>query len=187
MSASAARRDSFVEQRVNLADRRDIDHVYIGGSTVDSALDLLNSVAFATEPLNEQTELSGLFSGHLDFTTNKRDLDISIALYELTSERKYISLTYYMVRASYARERTRRTLLAPDRPQQLDFTSGRLASTKLAKGSRLLTVFTVLKQPNVQISYGTGKDVSLESVADAGAPLSIEWSTRSHLDFPVRR
>ncbi len=187
MRGTQARTDSFVEQRVDLADRKDIDHLYVGGSTVDSALDLLNSVAFATEPLNEPTEVSGLFSGHLDFVTNKRDFDISVALYELTPERKYISLTYYMVRASYASDRTRRALLEPNRPQQLDFASGRLTSKKLAKGSRLLAVFTVLKQPNVQLNYGTGKDMSDESVADAGAPLSIKWSTNSYLEFPVRR
>ncbi|MEO6208767.1 MAG: CocE/NonD family hydrolase [Gemmatimonadaceae bacterium] len=179
--------DTFVEQHVDLADRTDIDHVFVGGSTVDTDLDQLNSVSFVSEPLAAATEVSGLFSGHLDFITNKRDFDISINLYELTPEKKYIALAYYMVRASSAKDRTHRELLQSGAPQQLDFTSGRLASQLLAKGSRVIAQFTVLKQTNVQLNYGTGKDVSDETIADAGAPLSIRWSTQSYIELPVRR
>ncbi|MDQ2929826.1 MAG: CocE/NonD family hydrolase [Gemmatimonadota bacterium] len=179
--------DTFVEQRIDLADRTDIGHVFVGGSTVDTDLDQLNSVGFVSEPLAAATEVSGLFSGHLDFITNKRDFDISINLYELTPEKKYIALAYYMVRASYVKDRTHRELLQRGAPQQLDFTSGRLASKLLAKGSRVIAQFTVLKQTNVQLNYGTGKDVSDETSADAGAPLSIRWSTQSYIELPVRR
>ncbi|MEO8879579.1 MAG: CocE/NonD family hydrolase [Gemmatimonadaceae bacterium] len=186
LTSAAARTDSFVELEVDLADRRDIDHVYVGGSTVDTDLDQLNSVSFVSEPLDGTTELSGLFSGHLEYITNKRDFDISINLYELTPEKKYIALTYFVVRASYAKDRSNRELLQAGQPQQLEFTSGRMASKLLEKGSRIIVQFTVLKQPNAQVNYGTGKDVSGETIADAGAPLSIRWSTNSYIELPVR-
>jgi hypothetical protein len=45
----------------------------------------------------------------------------------------------------------------------------------------------VLKQRVYQINYGTGKDVSDESMADAGEPLSISWANDSYLDLNVWR
>lgn len=36
-----------------------------------------------------------------------------------------------------------------------------------------------------EINYGTGKDVSDETVADAGKPLEIHWNAGSYMDVPV--
>ena len=44
-----------------------------------------------------------------------------------------------------------------------------------------------MKNPGQQINYGSGKSVSEESIADAGAPLTIRWLSRSYTDLPVRR
>jgi len=43
------------------------------------------------------------------------------------------------------------------------------------------------KQPEVQINYGTGKDVSDETIADAKEPLNIQWFDDSFIDVPVWR
>ena len=48
-------------------------------------------------------------------------------------------------------------------------------------------VIGVVRNPGQQINYGTGKDVSDETIADAGEPLTIRWSNRSYLDLPVWR
>jgi hypothetical protein len=37
----------------------------------------------------------------------------------------------------------------------------------------------------VPVNYGTGKDVSDETAADAGAPLEIRWNAGSYMDVPV--
>ena len=37
----------------------------------------------------------------------------------------------------------------------------------------------------MQINYGTGKDVSDETIADAGAPLEIKWFGDSSLSVPI--
>jgi hypothetical protein len=37
-----------------------------------------------------------------------------------------------------------------------------------------------------QINYGTGKDVSDETIADAGKPLTIQWLGDSFIDIPTR-
>ncbi len=48
-------------------------------------------------------------------------------------------------------------------------------------------MLTLLKQPDVQINYGTGKDVSDETIADAKEPLKVQWFGDSFIDVPVRR
>ena len=50
-----------------------------------------------------------------------------------------------------------------------------------------MIVLSVVKNPRQQINYGTGGDVSDESVADAGEPLSIRWLPGSFVELPVRR
>ena len=111
--------------------------------------------------------------------------NLCVALYELTPAGDYVALSYYMARASYVQDRSRRQLLIPDRPQQLDFKSGRLTSRQLAPGSRVVVVVSIVKQPGAQINYGTGKDVSDETLADAGSPLTIRWLGESFIDVPV--
>jgi uncharacterized protein len=61
----------------------------------------------------------------------------------------------------------------------------RLTSRVLQPGSRIVVLINVLKEPDMQINYGTGKDVSDETIADAGEPLRIEWFGDSFVDLPV--
>jgi putative CocE/NonD family hydrolase len=178
---------AFVPLRVDLADRTDIDRVFPGGGIVDKDLNRWNGVVFASDPLLKPTELSGLFSGRLEFIANKKDLDFSVELYELTAKGQYVALSTYMARASYARDRGQRQLLTPGGRQRLDFRSGRLTSRRFQPGSRLVVVLSVLKSPGAQINYGTGKDVSDETIVDAGEPLTIQWFGDSFIDVPVRR
>jgi len=60
-------------------------------------------------------------------------------------------------------------------------------SGRIAAGHRLLVVVDVNKNPWHQINYGTGGDVSADSIADAGEPLRIEWANSSYVDLPVTR
>ena len=46
-------------------------------------------------------------------------------------------------------------------------------------------LLTVNKNGNAQINYGTGKDVSDESIADAGDPLIARWYSDSVIHVPV--
>jgi len=62
-----------------------------------------------------------------------------------------------------------------------------MMSRRLGAGSRLVVVLSVVRNPRQQINYGTGKDVSEESVADAVEPLVIRWLPGSYLEFPIRR
>ena len=131
--------------------------------------------------------MSGLFSGHLDLIANKRDFDFSLQLYEHTVDGKYLMLAPYWARASFVGDLEHRHLLIPGARTVLDFTSARLMSRRVAAGSRIVLVLSVLRNPGQQINYGTGRDVSDETIADAGAPLVIQWHTGSYIDLPVAR
>jgi putative CocE/NonD family hydrolase len=171
--------------KVDLADRSDLERMSPGGNIVDKEIDPWNGVQFVSDPFPQGIELSGLFSGRLDFVTNKRDFDFNLSLYELTAKGDYVELSYLTARASYLRDRTRRQLLTPGERQALDFQSGRLTSRRFQPGSRLVVLLSVIKQPGSQINYGTGKDVSDESIADAGEPLTIRWLPESFVEIPV--
>ncbi|HKI01657.1 MAG TPA: CocE/NonD family hydrolase [Thermoanaerobaculia bacterium] len=179
--------DDFVPQKVDLADRTDIDREFPGGGIVDKDLNRWGGVVFVSDPFLKPTELSGLFSGRLDFATNKKDLDFAVELYDLTARGEYVELSFYMARASHVRDRGHRQLLTPGGRQHLDFKSGRLTSRRFQPGSRLVAVLRVIKAPGAQINYGTGKDVSDETITDGKEPLSIQWFGGSFIDVPVRR
>jgi uncharacterized protein len=178
--------DAFVDLKVDLADRSDADRDAPGGGVVDDAVDTRSGLEWVGDPLPEATEVSGLFSGHLDFVCNKKDFDFEIDLYEQTPPRgKYVQLAPYWARASYVADASRRQLLTPGRRQQLDFRAVRLMSRRLQPGSRLVVVLRVVKERGRQINYGTGKDVSDETIADARVPLEIRWFDDSFIDFPA--
>jgi putative CocE/NonD family hydrolase len=178
---------THVQQNVDFADRSDSARIAPGGGVVARAIDTWNGIQFVSPVLAGPFELSGLFSGHLDFITNKQDLDFQISLYELTSGGDYFLLSMYWTRASAVRDLSHRTLLQPGIRQQLDYKSGRLTSRMIQNGSRLVVLITILKQPDLQINYGTGRDVSDETIADAKEPLTINWYGESYIDLPIRR
>jgi hypothetical protein len=60
-------------------------------------------------------------------------------------------------------------------------------SRKLQAGSRLVVLLGVNKRPDQQINYGTGQDVSDETMGDDRTPLKIRWYSSSYLEIPVRK
>jgi uncharacterized protein len=178
----------FVYQSMDFKDRSDVDRVSpASGDIIDTVIDTYGSVVFESAPLDRSRDLSGLFSGRLDFVTNKKDFDLQVQLYEHTGDGKYFELSWYTARASYIANRSRRHLLRPGVRQHLNFTSVRLTGRRLKPGSRLVVQFSLLKAPDAQINYGSGKDVSAETIADAGPPLKVKWYGDSYIDFPMRR
>lgn len=171
---------------VDLADRSDADREYpreiFGPAPVtDDALVLTSG------PFPDGIEVSGVFTAHLDFSINKRDVDLSLELYEMLPDGNYLRLGSLMARASQWQDRRQRQLLEPGKRYQWAFESGRPVSRRLAPGSRLLAVLGVVKFAGAQVNLGSGKPVAEETIADAGEPLEIQWYPGSRLELPVRR
>ncbi len=176
-----------ITHTVNLADRSDVDRRPVGG-LMSTVIDTSNAITLVSEPLDEPVEVNGLLSGHLELVGNKRDFDFSITPYELTADGQYFELAPFTSRASYVGSLQERRLLTPGKIEQLDFVSTvRMISRRFGAGSRLVIVLSIVKHRGQQINYGTGGDVSDESITDAGEPLSIRWLENSYIELPVRR
>ena len=178
---------TFVRQTVNLADRSDANWTP-PSDIVGESISTRDGETFVSEPLTKPIELNGQFTGRLDFTVNKMDLDLYIGLYELLPSGDYLQLFEpYAFRASYARDRVHRHLLKAGVRQVLPFRSERLTSRRLQAGSRIVMVLGVNKRPDQEINYGTGNDVSEESIDDGKVPVKIRWYSGSYIEIPVRR
>jgi predicted acyl esterase len=155
---------------------------------ISKSLEAPNGAIFVTEPLDGSTEVDGFFSGRLDFKVNKMDMDLSVMLYEQRADGDYVRLfaPAYEFRASYARDRTHRHLLKAGERQELTFKSERLTSRLLQQGSRLVLVIGISKRPDREINYGSGNDVSEESMADGRIPLKLRWYNDSYIEIPIR-
>ena len=179
--------ESFVDMTVKLADRREVG-VVPSADLVSKGLASRDSVIFTSDALTRSTEFSGLLSGRLDFTVNKMDMDLNVALYELLTSGHYVRLYAPSdeFRASYARDRVHRHLLKAGERQTLDFKGQRLTSRQVQAGSRLVLVIGINKRPDREINYGAGNDVSEESIAEGRVPLKIKWFSDSYIDVPAR-
>jgi predicted acyl esterase len=168
--------------KVDFKDRSDVDY-----QIPANGLDARNALVFTTAPLAKATDLAGLFHGHFEIVANKRDLDLWIQFYEAKADGSYFPLHSYLGRASYMADRSARRLLTRGKAQVLEFDSQTVTARRIAAGSRIVAVVGVPRQPEIQINYGTGKDVSDETIADAGDPLRIEWRPASWLEVRTSR
>jgi putative CocE/NonD family hydrolase len=179
---------AFVSQTVSFLDRTDAAWTP-PAEILSKSLATHDATTFVSEPFTKPTEFNGVFSGRFDVKVNKMDMDLNITLYELTVGGEYVRLFSPSTefRASYARDRTHRRLLRAGERQMLTFESERMTSRQFQTGSRLVIVLGVNKQPDREINYGTGNDVSEETITDGKIPLKIRWYGDSYLDIPVHR
>ena len=181
-------RPSFVHQTVNLKSRKDAAWVP-SLDLISKSLAPHNYVLYESDPLPKPIELNGLLTAWLDFTVNKMDVDLNIILYEHQANGDYLRLFSPTdeIRASYARDRVHRHLLKAGERQTVNFRSERMTSRLLQPGSRLVMILGISKRPDREMNYGTGNDVSEESIADGAPPLKVRWFSDSYIDVPVLR
>lgn len=179
---------AFAAQAMSFTDRKDAAWTP-PTEIISKSLATQHGAMYVSEPLAKPIEFDGLFSGRLDFTVNKMDLDLNITLYELLPSGDYVRLfsPTYEFRASYAADRVHRHLLKAGERQVLNFKSERITSRQIQAGSRLVMVLALNKRPDREINYGTGNDVSEDSIADGAIPLKLRWYGDSYIDIPIRK
>jgi len=173
-------------QTIDFADRTTQGHAYYPDPVLRDGIEVDSGFAFVSAPFEQPTSVVGTFSGELKVRIDRRDFDFSVSLYELRPDDRVMQLSYYVGRASHARDPTRRELLAPGRWTTVPFERTRMTGRRMPAGSRLLVVVDVLRDARHQVNMGTGKDVSDESSADAEEPLVIEWHPDSTIQVPLR-
>ncbi|BAV06410.1 hydrolase, CocE/NonD family [Filimonas lacunae] len=177
---------STVNDTIDLANRQSLYGDYYPSPIMKQQPDRSNGLFFLTKPFDEPVQINGRFSGELRAIINKKDMDITVVFYEVTPEGKYFQLSYFLGRASYAKDMTSRQLLHPGQEERIPFERTRLVSRQLRKGSRLLVVVNGDKNPFAEINYGTGGDVADETSNDGKTPLFIQWTNSSYIDVPVK-
>jgi putative CocE/NonD family hydrolase len=178
------KKKSFISQKVDFKDRENWNGYYTPSYVFDT-LDINNGLVFTTRPFENDFSINGSFTGNLIATINKKDMDISMALYELMPDGKYFYLTRYIGRASYAKDNSKRQLLKQNEKEFIPFSNTRIVSKKIRKGSKLVILLNINKHPFEIINYGSGKDVNDETIKDAGEPLQIKWHNDSYIKIPV--
>lgn len=175
-----------VNVTANLARRKD------GGeppspSLMTGSVPVENGFAFVSGPLPGGLDIAGRFSGRLLVRANKRDLDLTVSLYELLPDGNYFHLfaPAEEFRVSYLRDPGRRQLLTPGAAQWLTFTSRRVTAVRVESGARLVLVLRVSKRPDREINYGSGRPVSGESSAAGRVPVKLSLLRGSYLDLAV--
>ena len=176
-----------IAQQVDLRDRNVLrnNHAY-PDPIIEKKLNAITELQFVSPPLEMPRVVSGSFSGTLTVTVNKKDFDAGVSVFEEMPSGELVHLGYWIGRASYATDRSVRRLLIPGQAVKIPFETS-VVSRRLAKGSRLLVFVDVNKNPIAQVNYGTGRDVSDESIADAGAPLEVRWHADSYVTVPFDR
>jgi len=174
-----------LDETVDFADRITSYGDYYPYPIIKDSLDRSNGLFFISKPFNKPVAVNGMFSGILKAVINKKDMDICLALYEVMPNGKYFELSYFIGRASYAKDMSKRVLLHTGRHESIPFSRTRLVSRQMSKGSRLLVVLNVLKNSFSEINYGTGKPVADETIKDAKTPLKIKWFNDSFIKVPV--
>jgi hypothetical protein len=96
-----------------------------------------------------------------------------------------LALNENLQRASFANDRAQRQLLIPGKIETVSMVNTYITCRQLEKGSRIVVLLGANKSPEWQVNYGTGKDVSEESMDDGAIPLLIKWYNTSYIQFPV--
>lgn len=185
LSNTKPAKPAFLSQTVDFTDRKTTNNDYYPNLVVGKKPDLSNGFAFISEPFDQSVEISGMFSGEINAVINKRDMDVGVTLYEVMPNGELFHLSYFVGRASYAKDMSIRKLLTPGKVESIPFDRTRMVSRRLGKGSRLLVTLNINKHPFAQINYGTGKDVSDEDINDAKTPLEIKWRNDSYVRIPI--
>lgn len=186
LSTNKPRRHAAGVQVIDFADRTQQTNAYYPGEILSDGPDLAGGIGYVTEVFAQPVTFAGSFSGRFDVRINKRDVDLGVVLYELTADGKCIHLSYFLGRASYAKDMSQRRLLQPGRISSIPFERTRMVAREIKAGSRLLVVVNVNKNAFAQINYGSGRDVSDESIKDARTPLRIEWLNSSYIALPLQ-
>lgn len=185
LSQNKPGKSAYLTQEVDFADRTSSNNDYYPAPIIREDITGKNGYVFFSEPLENTLLVNGSFLGQINLSINKSDLDVGITLYEVLPNGQYFHLSYYIGRASYAKDISRRNLLTPFKKESMVFDNTHLVSKQIKKGSRLAIVLNVNKNPFSELNYGTGKRVSSENIDDAREPLVVKWYNDSFIKIPV--
>ncbi|MCL1049437.1 CocE/NonD family hydrolase [Shewanella abyssi] len=185
LSTQAEISDNFVAQEVDMADRT-TQHNLAPWPVIQAQLNEPNGLIFITDAFKTPQELAGAITGEFKIAVNKKDVDIGYNFYEMDKSGNVFHLNNYRSRASYAQDMSQRQLLTPNTKTIIPIVNARMTAKLLEAGSRLIIVLNVNKNTDAQVNMGSGKEVNIETIADAGEKLNIKWFNDSEINIPLK-
>jgi len=178
----------FIAQQVDFSIRKQDKIAYNvnAANLLADTLDTSGGITFISDVLKDDFTITGSFKANLLAAINKKDMDIVMSLQVQQPDGKYLSLSYTLQRASYAKDRGKRNLLKPGVKELIPL-EGAFTAVKVLKGSRLVVAIGVLNSAGSEVNYGTGRDVATETIKDAKDPLQIKWYGDSLIQIPVNK
>jgi len=145
-------------------------------------------VIYVSNELDTNTPVVGRFEVGLYLSMDVPDTDLGVSLYlvDKIGETKYIGSD--MLRLRYREGLTHPKLVASGEVFFCKFDAPFFTALEAKKGSRLVLTINTINAPYLQKNYNSGKDVSLETKADAKkAEISIYHSPEnpSYLKIPT--
>ena len=174
----------FVQQTVDMSDRS-TQHNVAPWPVIQKQFNEPNGLVYMTPKFKVDHALAGAITGHFSIAVNKKDVDIGYNFYEIDEDGNTFHLNNYRSRASYADDMSKRQLLTPNKKTIVPIVNARMTAKLIKKGSRLAIVLNVNKNVDAQVNMGSGKDVSSETIADAGEPLILKWFNDSEINIPL--
>jgi len=185
LTTNQQKHSNYIEQTVNLAERKTQRNIE-PHQVIQKKLEVSNGLIFSTTPFEKTMELAGSITGNFHLSINKKDVDIGFNFYEVKPNGESFHLSYYISRASYAKDMSKRELLTPYEKTIIPIINSKMTAKLIEKGSRLVIVLNVNKNSRAQVNMGSGKDVSEETITDAGVPLQIKWFSDSQINIPLK-
>jgi uncharacterized protein len=143
---------------------------------------------YHSEPVTNETTLTGCPKLTLWLSLDVPDTDIAADLYEVLPDGTSIALWSDLRRLRYRDSTRQEKLVQPGEIVRCDFAPGLFVARQMAKGSRLRLIVTAPNSIYVEKNYNGGGTVATETAKDAKtAHVRILHDTQhaSALDIPI--
>jgi putative CocE/NonD family hydrolase len=149
-----------------------------------------NGVVYTTEPIAEDTEVTGFVRFTAFLKLDVPDTDLKVSLYEVQAEGGSVLLAEDQLRARYRESLEKETLVPAGQILRYDFDGFPFFSRLVKKGSRLRLFLRCPNSIFLQKNYNSGRPVAEETAADARVAHVSLYHDPAHpsaLEIPVGR
>ncbi|MFC2164605.1 CocE/NonD family hydrolase [Acidobacteriota bacterium] len=126
-----------------------------------------DKLIYHSPPLQEDIEVAGYVKFKAYIELNVPDTDFGVALYEIRSDGKSITLGQDFMRARYRNFETKEELVKPGDINLYEFKTFYWFARRLEKGSRIRLIISSLNTPSLQKNYNSGGVVAEETAKDS--------------------
>ena len=161
-----------------------------GGHDYRALAERNDVLVFDSDPLTEDTEVSGPIAAEIYFSCDCRDTDLWVRLLDVAPDGTAYNLMspgLDVMRASYRNETTKRDLLAPGKVYKLHFDK-LMTSNLFTKGHRIRVQISAAFMPHMSRNLHTGElEMTSAKMQKASIRIYHEREHPSRVTLPVQR